>query len=433
MTYNNLCFVVNRKRSNSYSLNVIVGALESDPTTRNINIFFVNRGEELAPTIKQALENYCKVLVGWSLHSSDFYESRNELDALKVHVDDSKTSHIAGGPHPTAEPEQTLRAGFNVVAVGEGEKTIVDFVSKMSNDEDWHNVKGVAYLDNDRYHSNGYGERIDLNNYPPFAPLHHRFNPIEITRGCMYACKFCQTPFIFKAKYRHRSVENICRYVKEMKKRGLTDIRFISPTSLSYGSSDTTVNLDKVEELLSSIRATLGEKGRIFFGTFPSEIRPEHVSRQALLIMKKYVNNDNIIIGGQSGSQHVLDYSHRGHRVEDTVSAVKTSIEVGFVPNVDFIFGLPGERYSDAQASLLLMEELVSMGARIHGHTFIPLPGTPFQNALPGRIGKTNLRKLRQLVARGELYGDWEKQISMARNIRQSIKDSEADREAKIS
>ena len=31
---------------------------------------------------------------------------------------------------------------------------------------------------------------------------------LEITRGCVYACSFCQTPFMFKARFRHRSVGN---------------------------------------------------------------------------------------------------------------------------------------------------------------------------------------------------------------------------------
>lgn len=417
-----LCFVAYNRPSNKYSLNVIAGALESALTPQDVEIRFASKPESLTSAIDEASRLYRNTVVGWSLHSPQFVESSAELHTLKSRTKNSEVIHLAGGPHPTAEPEQTLRAGFDAVAVGEGEKTIIEFSKRLLNGENCFHINGIAYLSDGRFVSNGSGERIELNDYPPFAPRHRRLNPIEITRGCIYACRFCQTPFMFKARFRHRAVENICHWVQVMKNRGLTDIRFITPTALSYGSSDTSVNLDKVEELLYSVRTVLGSKGRIFFGTFPSEIRPEHVSREALLILKKYTDNDNLIIGAQSGSQRVLDMSHRGHTIKDIVMAVRLSLEVGFIPNVDFIFGLPGEEDSDSRASLRLMEELSDIGARIHGHTFMPLPGTPFKNAAPGVIRPATMRKLRRLVARGKLYGDWEEQAVIAQRLKEPEK-----------
>ncbi|MBM4447547.1 MAG: TIGR04013 family B12-binding domain/radical SAM domain-containing protein [Chloroflexi bacterium] len=412
-----LCFIAYNRPDNKYSLNVIAGALESAFTPQDVEILFASKSESLTSAIDEASQLYRKTVVGWSLHSPQFVESSAELHTLKSRTENAEVVHLAGGPHPTAEPKQTLRAGFDAVAVGEGEKTIIEFFKRLLNGENCLHINGMAYLSGGRFVSNGSGERIELDDYPPFAPRHRHFNPIEITRGCVYACRFCQTPFMFKARFRHRSIDNICYYVKVMKDHGLKDIRFITPTALSYGSLDSSVNLSKIEELLASVRATVGDKGRIFFGTFPSEVRPEHVSREALVILKKYVNNNNLIIGAQSGSQRVLDLSHRGHTVEDIVSAVKISLDVGFIPNVDFIFGLPGERPSDIRASLRLIEEFSAMGARIHGHTFMPLPGTPFKNESPGIIDARTMRRYRRLVARGKLYGDWEKQIEIAQEL----------------
>ena len=51
--------------------------------------------------------------------------------------------------------------------------------------------------------------------------------------------------------------------------------------------------------------------------------------------------NDNLIVGGQSGSDRVLKSSRRGHDVQAIVRAVRISKEEGFVPNVDFILGAP--------------------------------------------------------------------------------------------
>ncbi|RMG51303.1 MAG: TIGR04013 family B12-binding domain/radical SAM domain-containing protein [Acidobacteria bacterium] len=412
-----LTLIWNDRRTNSYAINVLTGALETALSGCDVEILFLDKPAAIVSAVRRALDGDRHVLVGWSFYSPEFRTCATELQWIKRHIADPRVLHLAGGVHATAEPEQTLRAGFDLVAIGEGEKTLIALVRRLLDGDDDRRLRGLASLDHGRYVSHGPGARIELDEFPPFTIAHRRFNPIEITRGCVYACRFCQTPFMFKARFRHRSVENICHYVEVMKAHGLTDVRFISPTALSYGSADESVNLDKVEELLASIRRVLGREGRIFFGTFPSEVRPEHVTREALMVLKKYVANDNLVIGGQTGSSRLLDFSRRGHTVADIVTAVEISLEVGFLPNVDFIFGLPGETPEDVEASLRLAERLADMGARIHGHTFMPLPGTPFQNAPPGTIHPETQRRLDRLATSRKLYGQWRRQMAIARDL----------------
>jgi radical SAM superfamily enzyme YgiQ (UPF0313 family) len=180
---------------------------------------------------------------------------------------------------------------------------------------------------------------------------------------------------------------------------------------------DESVNLGAVEDLLASVRAIVGATGRIFFGTFPSELRPEHVSREALQILRRYADNDNLVIGGQSGSQAVLDKSRRGHRVEDVVRAVWLAVEAGFRPNVDLLFGLPGETEADVARTLELAQRLTDLGARIHSHTFMPLPGTPFRGEAPGSLAPLTRRELGRLAARGKAYGEWQGQAEVAARL----------------
>jgi len=47
------------------------------------------------------------------------------------------------------------------------------------------------------------------------------------------------------------------------------------------------------------------------------------------------------------------------------VTAVRLCLEVGFLPNVDFILGLPEQTPEDVAATLELAERLTDMGARI--------------------------------------------------------------------
>lgn len=431
-----LTLVLYYRPANAHSLNAVAGALETAQRPAGLEVVCADDLPAVVAACGRALGRGREVVVGWSFLSLEFADCRAELQAVRQQAADPRVSHLAGGAHASAEPELTLRAGFDCVAIGEGERTIVQFLGRLLRKEDPAGTRGIACARNGHMISAGPGERIDLDDYPPFAARcggchpaeleqdaageetrapaarQGRFNPIELTRGCVYACRFCQTPFLFGARFRHRSVENVCHYVGVMKQHGLFDVRFTTPSALSYGAAGKTVRLDKIEELLASVRQRLGDKGRIFFGTFPSEVRPEHLTPAALRVLKRWVANDNLVIGGQSGSDRLLKAAGRGHSVEAIVAAACLAREAGFLPNVDLIFGLPGETPDDTAATLRLAEQLAGLGARIHGHAFMPLPGTPWRDAPPPRLCPATLRQLGRLAASGKLYGQWRRQLA---------------------
>lgn len=411
--------VFNYAGRHRYGLNVLMGALESVPQVAS-DLFVAWEFDELTQHISDALGGYDKVLVLWSFYSPEFWEACNSLSKVKESgsaLDDPRIVHLCGGVHATGDPQRTLRAGFDRISVGEGERRIVEIATKLSNGDDIRTL-ALGRLDDGKYISAGFTEPIDLNSYPPFAPAHKRFNPIEITRGCIYACRFCQTPFMFKAShFRHRSVEEICRYAQMMKQEGKRDIRFITPNALSYGSNDKSVNMDEIERLLREVRLAIGPDAGLFFGTFPSEFRPEHVTPRVLRIMKRYVTNDNVIIGAQSGSERMLAESHRGHSLAPIFQAVRYCLDEGFVPKVDLIFGLPGEHEDELEASVLLAERLIRQKAEVNAHTFMPLPGTPWRNAEPGKLPPRIVNELDVLAKSGRLRGDWKQQIAIAADL----------------
>ncbi len=405
------------RKTGKQALNVIAGALQSHSQTAKIPLLFPNTHERLLATLAKERRTGHTLLVCWSFYSPQFPEIREEIRSVKHRF--PEITHLAGGVHATAEPWQTLAAGFDYVAIGEGESIIIAAGLALLAGQTLRHVKGIAYLHHDKLVKNGKGEHVQLDNFPPFDPSHAKYGPIEITRGCIYACSFCQTPFVNKARFRHRSIDNICQYAKAMSDFGLRDFRFITPTAFSYGSADETVNPDAIEELLGALRNTIKPENRIFFGTFPSEVRPEHVSREILERIKPYINNDNLIIGGQSGSQALLDKTHRGHSVEAIVQAVKTSVRCGFKPNVDFLYGMPGETPEDARKTRQLAQQLVELGARIHSHTFMPLPGTPLKNAKAGIVDQETQAQLIQLESAGKAYGPWKNHMTIARKLEQ--------------
>jgi hypothetical protein len=62
-------------------------------------------------------------------------------------------------------------------------------------------------------------------------------------------------------------------------------------------------------------------------------------------------------------------------------------------------------------------EHLATLGARIHSHTFMPLPGTPLQNAAAGRVSEQTAAALDGLAGRGRAYGQFRRQQRVAEQM----------------
>jgi len=300
---------------------------------------------------------------------------------------------IAGGPHPSGCPEETLRY-FDYVVVGEGEETLPELVAALKNGEDVSRVKGIAFKDNGKAVFTGRRDNIDLDKYPPFRPP--MFGPIEITRGCPWNCAYCQTPRLFGHAMRHRSVEAICKYDKFYE-----DKRLVSPNAFAYGSDGITPNEKAVEKLLRSLA------GNIYFGTFPSEVRPEFVTQKMLELVNAYCANTELHLGGQSGSDRVLRAIHRGHTAAQVVDAVRMTRDAGLTPVVDFIFGLPGELPEDQYLTLDCIRSIIKEDGKVRAHYFLPLPGTELADTQPEKLSPEIEKLLGKLALGGKLTGSW--------------------------
>jgi B12-binding domain/radical SAM domain protein len=310
-----------------------------------------------------------------------------------------------------------LRLGADAVVIGEGEEALPALLERLLAGESPAGLPGVATLAADGGMVRGPRPHpVDLDAYPPVGIKHRRFGPIEITRGCPCACGFCQTSFLFGGRMRHRSVASVVKWVQRAMEQGYSYIRFVTPNAFAYQSEDNgrTTDLAAIERLLREMAALVGRE-RVYFGTFPSEVGPETVTPEAVALVRRYCGNDNLIFGAQSGSDRLLQAMRRRHTVADVYRAAEVVVAGGLTPVVDLIFGLPGEEAEDVTATIRLMEDLVVMGAVIHTHTFMPLPGTPLENAPPGRVDPALHPLLDRLASQGHQIGQWRKQEEIAR------------------
>ncbi len=425
---NQIALVLYYHKDHIFSYNALVAAVETESYLDDIKIAFIRKQEDLIIEIKKLISNKFKVILGLSFFTPQIWETYELIRHLRKKFA-NEVLIIAGGSHPTGDPSGTLKMGVDIVVIGEGEKTLIELLKTAKVDGDIKQVKGLALLNSDKeIIITGNREPIDLNQYPPLPQKYIKFGAIEITRGCPYGCYFCQTSYIFGTTPRHRNIDSICKAIELMKKYNKNDIRFLSPNAFSYGSIDgKSVNLPKLEELLTRTKEIIEPKGRIFFGSFPSEVRPEHVTPETINLILNYAANDNLVIGAQSGSQKVLDACHRGHDIEVVYNAVKLTLKSGLKAYVDFIYGLPNETDEDIELTFSFMKTLTDMGARIHAHSFMPLPKTPFAK-MPVKIFTHAFNKQINLLNRkGILFGEWKKQEKLAMKISKYLIENRLD------
>jgi B12-binding domain/radical SAM domain protein len=294
---------------------------------------------------------------------------------------------IVGGPHATACPGEVARYADYVV-VGEGEYTLPRLLARLEAGEEGP-VPGVVTRDG----AIPVDHSVLLDAFPPFSVVK---GYIEISRGCPFGCAFCQTPRIFGFSMRHRSIDAIASSARRYR-----DVRLVSPNALAYGSDGRQPRLGKVAGLLSAL------EGKVYFGTFPNEVRPEFVSGEALELIGRFCANTRVAFGIQSGSDRILERIGRGHTVGDGIRAVELCRDQGLTPVVDLIMGFPFESDMDEAATLDLIRWVVRSGGRVRLHSFLPLPGTPLAGMRPNPLSPRTERLLGKLALAGKLTGSW--------------------------
>lgn len=380
-------------RHNRCSVNALAAALEADPVP-GLEAVFPGTPAEMAAELKGAGKETAAAISYFTCQKREAAALAARLRALAP-----EAVLLAGGPHPSSAPLEALAAGFDYALTGEGEEALPRLLRALAAGRPPESPV-IA------------GAPADLGRWPAFSGKYGLFGPIEITRGCPFACTYCQTSYIFGGRPRHRPLPMILEAMGQMLGRGLKDIRFITPDVFAYGSKDgRAMNLPALEAFIREAGEYAAARGgRIYVGSFPSEARPEHVTPEALALVKRYAHNRRLIIGAQAASPRSLKALRRGHGPAEVYRAAELCREYRISPYFDFILGLPGETPADEDATMEMIERLSALGSMIHLHSFMPLPGTPLQDAPPAAIGRRMERFIMKMESRGKAFGKWQAQ-----------------------
>ena len=214
---------------------------------------------------------------------------------------------------------------------------------------------------------------------PYLSPAHDR-PMLEIFRGCIRGCRFCQAGFLYRP-VREKSVEKLEENAKALIKN--TGYEELALSSLS--TSDYRDFFKLADDLICEF------KPKNVNLSLPS-LRIDSVSLK-LLDEVNNVRKSGLTFAPEAGTQRLRDVINKGITEEDILKGCDLAFRSGW-NNIKlyFMIGLPTETYDDLQGIVDLANKIVELYyaipkqerakglvVTVSTSTFVPKPFTPFQ------------------------------------------------------
>ena len=329
--------------------------------------------------LQKVLEEFNPRVVGLTAVTMTFDSAMGVVRDVKHLNPDIVT--VMGGPHVTFCAPDTLEnhPELDVIALGEGEQTLVELSRAIATETNWRTVDGISFRLNSEYCTTGRSEPIvDLDSLPeparellPLGRYRALGMPISLTtsRGCPFKCIFCVGRKMVGAKVRYRSPGNV---VDEMEY--LNTLNF---HQLNIADDLFTANRKHCLAVCNEIL----ERGLDVNWT--SFARVDTVSEDLLNEMKA-AGCSAVSFGVESGNPEILKTIKKGITRKQVVDAVKMCRNAGVVPYASFILGLPGETPQTIKETMDFGEELKDLGLSFGFHLLAPFPGTEIRDQSEG-------------------------------------------------
>ena len=291
-------------------------------------------------------------VVGFQVFTYDLNVVRGYIDELRRQAPGILL--VAGGPHPSADPEGTLETlgGLDYVLAGEAEIGFPRLLGEIHEPaRGLETVPGLVYRTETGVKRNPPAMVRDLDALPmpawdlleperyPEAP-HGAFGkrfptaPIMISRGCPCHCTYCAGRSVTGGLYRVRSVENVMAELRCLKSRGIREFHVEDE------------NFTANKPLLLKFCAALQEEALGMSWGLPSGVRLDTLDGEMLTAMER-AGCYSLAVGIEFGTQRLLDVTNKGLTLE-TIRG-KLALIKGFDLKVTgfFLFGLPGESFAE--------------------------------------------------------------------------------------
>jgi radical SAM family uncharacterized protein/radical SAM-linked protein len=241
----------------------------------------------------------------------------------------------------------------------------------------------------------------DTHVVPNIKVVHGRPS-LEVMRGCVKGCRFCQAGYIYRP-LRERDPQRVLASAERAVAATGTDE--LSLMSLSTG--DYSCVNPVITELMNTYSA------RRIAVSLPST-RVDALA-PSLLEQIRRVRKTGFTLAPEAGSQRMRDIIQKEYKEEELIEAARQIFNLGWrTLKLYFMIGLPGETEADVRGIVDLAAKVAAAGGRGNEvtasvSTFVPKPQTPFQWAAQVDIAETEARQslLRQELGRRHIRFKW--------------------------
>ncbi len=322
-------------------------------------------------------------LVGFQIYTFDLPVLRPYINALC----DLDIPIITGGPHPSADPVDTLNRFTEIQFVfrGEAERGLLKLADLMDSGESLTPdllalIPGLCYRTETGVICNPviFEPDLDALGFPdwdqigpdsyPVAPQgtftrQLPLAPIIVTRGCPYPCTFCAGKQVSGRKIRHRSVDHVISELRYLVQRfGIREFH-IQDDNFTFS-----------KEYVTSFCQSLIDSELNLCWACPNGVRLDTLDKEMLRMMET-AGCYSVAVGIEAGTQRVLDLMKKQTSLGDLIYKVNLiRSETSWFITGFFILGYPGETEEEIWQTIRLSKRLPLDKANFG--ILMPLPGT---------------------------------------------------------
>ena len=290
---------------------------------------------------------------------------------------------VVGGPLATSNPEEFI-GSFDVVAIGEGEQTMLDLAQAVENHSDFDDIEGIMFKDKGRIVATPARdfagdldkipfpsrELFDNQAYKNYYSRNFGYTTTAVitSRGCPFQCDFCSRP-IFGNTFRSRTASNIVQEVEAVQKLGYQRVWFADDCF--------TLNRGRLMEICEELN-----RRNVMIG-WECLSRVDTVDLSVAEKMKN-ARCVRVFFGIESGNNGILKIMKKQATVEQARKAVHIFKRTGIQVGAFFILGYPGE---SEETILDTVNFASSLPLDYLSFTFpYPIPGTPLYDRVKNRM-----------------------------------------------